>query len=593
MDQFIKRTILPYISEAPEKLQYISKERFKWWMGLSKENQSAHLKEHPDGDIAKLVKAGKLKFKGAEQPEQSSNMRKPVAKLPNEQQPDEPSPEEKEAAKEERLKKTRAINHPGERVVVKDKTLKKTDTVKSPYWRAPSKVSNEEWYDKHKDSLFEDRYTNPTWVKFNQKIPVKYFDFIERAMNSKYNSGMKISSFISGGTGAGTIKSQSGEILTLMASTMNDDDWKQYKSHLLKTARNRNNPIITPDWIDAADDNRKAIFKRLQREFKGIDIPNDIVAGAWDVKEEVEDGLGMNDYKKNKGFSTDMYLKIRHKGEDRLFEQSLKKSANVNLTNSSTKKFKSWDKDTPDELLPEVYGKKQAEKLSSYMKEHSVKIEKFLKDFKYLDPDNKTYKEIMKDSDGDINNLMSASDRSSRRAINNIIKLLSERNDESAKSLLNDLYDDERTYRKNACHAIMNNLKLKTGMLNDIRENLPLRSVAEGEEGIAIGDLSLDKFTMKEMFGTNNWDSIKDHMDVKTVGKETYLIYSGENKDKEDIKIASVGIREDGIGFSGGTIKFELKLHPHFVKKLKEADESVLMDSVDYIIKKLSQKYLF
>ena len=49
----------------------------------------------------------------------------------------------------------------------------------------------------------------------------------------------------------------------------------------------------------------------------------EIVATAWDVENEVET-MGLSDYKNNKGFSTDMYIKVKKPdGEEVLDETRL------------------------------------------------------------------------------------------------------------------------------------------------------------------------------------------------------------------------------------------------------------------------------
>ncbi len=71
-----------------------------------------------------------------------------------------------------------------------------------------------------------------------------------------------------------------------------------------------------------------------------------------------------------------------------------------------------------------------------------------------------------------------------------------------------------RDYTTNATRAIVENPKLKAGMLEGIRKEFPLKSVGEGEETMAIGDLSLDPDTMKELFGTSDFEKIKENLVV-------------------------------------------------------------------------------
>lgn len=80
----------------------------------------------------------------------------------------------------------------------------------------------------------------------------------------------------------------------------------------------------------AATQSRKAIIDRLEKQYgEGTTI----VASSWDAEGEVE-AMGIQNYKENKGFSTDMYLRVRKpNGEEVLDEISLKKSKDVNFLN--------------------------------------------------------------------------------------------------------------------------------------------------------------------------------------------------------------------------------------------------------------------
>ena len=105
-----------------------------------------------------------------------------------------------------------------------------------------------------------------------------------------------------------------------------------------------------------------------------------------------------------------------------------------------------------------------------------------------------------------------------------------------------------------------------------IREEFPLKAVSEGEETMAIGDMSLDKDTMVEIFGTSNYDDIKEKL-VSEPGPPPFLGYQAD-VGGDVIPIAEVGIREDGVGY-GGQIKFEMKLDSRFAKTLKAATSKV------------------
>ena len=111
-------------------------------------------------------------------------------------------------------------------------------------------------------------------------------------------------------------------------------------------------------------------------------------------------------------------------------------------------------------------------------------------------------------------------------------------------------------------------------MLKEIASEFPLKGVSDEEESMAIGDMSLDKVTMKEIFGTDNYDDIKENLVAET-GEDgkPYLGYKASVAD-EVIPIAQIKIREDGTNY-GGQFKFEMILHKDFAKRLKSANEIV------------------
>ena len=129
--------------------------------------------------------------------------------------------------------------------------------------------------------------------------------------------------------GAGQISAQAGELMTMMGVSMSDDDFDKFTDSLLKHEESliESNPdlkkeakrIVTKSWINSARNNRKAIVNRIKKEYSNSEIINT----SWDTKDDVE-SLGLEDYNTNKGFSTDMYIKIKTAdGEEILDEVSL------------------------------------------------------------------------------------------------------------------------------------------------------------------------------------------------------------------------------------------------------------------------------
>ena len=84
---------------------------------------------------------------------------------------------------------------------------------------------------------------------------------------------------------------------------------------------------------------------------------------------------------------------------------------------------------------------------------------------------------------------------------------------------------------------------------------------------------SLDKKTMKDIFGTDDYSKLKENL-VAEDGPPPFIGYKIESSG-EIFAIADIVIREDGRGY-GGQFKFEMQLNQKsFAKRLEQAQKSV------------------
>jgi hypothetical protein len=409
----------------------------------------------------------------------------------------------------------------------------------------------------------------------NPKFPKRYIKAIERMLNSRATSETaKWSHFSDIPGGAGKISAQAGELITMMGSTMSDDEWNQFKKTILdyETELIKNNPnlkkpanrIIDKSWVDAADKSRTVIQNRLKKKY-GDDV--EIVAGAWDSKEEVE-AMGLENYKENKGFSTDVYFRVKTAdGTEILDEVSLKKSKDVNFLNSGAGKFEEWDDNLPDDINQNIYRDTQRKRNNSFIAQNRDEVDKFLNSpegaevIKEMERKGLTFEDAIK---GD--------SRDKQKILWLCAVEMAKRGNDNAKKVVIEADKAHKEFQEKAINAIATNEKMKEGMLQTIKEEFPLKSVSDGEETMAIGDMSLDKDTMKEIFGTSDYDEIKEKL-VAEPGPPPFLGYRAE-VGSDVIPIAEVAIREDGVGY-GGQIKFEMKLDKRFADRLKSATKSV------------------
>ena len=463
----------------------------------------------------------------------------------------------------------------------KNKSLKKGDPTKTDEFNKgllPSDIDFEKRNKKYANPIPPQPYKLPENIIKNAKFPKKYVSALERMMNTKpTGDGTKWTHYSDIPGGQGQISAQAGELMSMMGVTMNDDEFEeftnsllQHESELIKNNENlktEGSRIVTKSWITASKNNRTAILNRIKTQY-----PNStIMASAWDTKDDVE-AIGLSEYNANKGFSTDVYFKIKKEnGEEILDEVSLKKSSEVNFLNSGAGKFMEWDDNLPDEINQNVYKENQRQRLVKYGNIFKKDIENLLsKD----DRTSKLLKNVFESKNISFEDALvdlekGKGSRGKTKVILECIKALANDGNKDALSYLKTNDELHREFQTKAILAITENPKMKAGMLNEIRSEFPLKAISDGEETMAIGINSLDKPIMKSIFGTDDFDEIKEKLTAES-GPPPFLGYKA-NIGSKIIPLAKIEIREDGVGY-GGNIKFEMKLDARFAKVLAKAN---------------------
>lgn len=474
----------------------------------------------------------------------------------------------------------------------KDKSVKQGDPTKSEVYSMdlpPDEVDFQKRNVKFANPTPPDVYKMPDFMKNNPKFPKKYLTALERMMNTQpKGDATKWQHYSDIAGGAGQISAQAGELMTMMGATMSDNEWNEFSNSLLqheaslkenhpdvfmkkdkKTGKYKDNPgsrVVDGSWVKAATQSRKAIQDRLKKQYgDGVEI----VAGAWDTQDDVE-AMGLSNYNDNKGFSTDMYLKVKKpNGEEVLDEVSLKKSTNVNFLNSGAGKFNEWDPDLPDEINPSVYVQKARERNISYVSRNRQKIEDLLKGSK-----GKDIAAVLKSKKLTLDQALEGNSRDKQKVLWTAINALAKAGDKSASEIVARDDREHREFQENSVKAITENPKMKEGMLSEIRSEFPLKAVSEGEETMAIGPYSLDKETMKAIFGTDDYDKLKENLVAESSPEGPFVGYRIQSSG-EVFKVADIVIREDGRGY-GGQFKFEMKLNQKgFANQLRKAQTEV------------------
>ena len=520
-----------------------------------------------------------------------------------------------QAGKEDENPSTKSEPQANGYVGEKDKSLKQGDPTKSEVYSMdlpPDEADFQKRNAKFANPTPPEPYKMPDFMKNNPKFPKKYLTALERMLNTQpKGAATKWQHYSDIAGGAGQISAQAGELMTMMGATMSDKEWNEFSNSILKHEQElkdnhqsvfmkknkagkwEDNPgsrVVDSSWVKAATQSRKAILGRLKDQYgDGVEI----VAGAWDTKDDVE-AMGMSDYSENKGFSTDMYLKVKKpNGEEVLDEVSLKKSTYVNFLNGGAGSFSKWDPDLPDEINQAVYAQKAQERNTSYVSNNIDKINELLKT-----PKGKEIAAVLKSKKFDsveqiLDPNTKGASRDKQKVLWTAINALADAGDKSAKEIVDRDKREHAKFQEESVKAITENPKMREGMLNDIRSEFPLKAVSEGEETMAIGPFSLDKKTMKAIFGTDDYDKLKENLvaeppkqkldkkgkpmfdkNGEPVMTAPYIGYKIETSG-EVFPVADIGIREDGRGY-GGQFKFEMKLNQKgFADRLRKAQSEV------------------
>jgi len=481
----------------------------------------------------------------------------------------------------------------------KDKSLKQGDPSKTEEYQRELPPDDKEFADRNKkfaNPIPPEPYKLPEDIVKNPKFPKKYLTALERMANTQpKGNATKWQHFSDIPGGAGQVSAQAGELMTMMGASMSDKEFESFSNSLLEhekalieknpSMKKEGNRIVTKSWIEATKQSRKAIRDRIADQYgEGTEI----IATAWDTKSDVE-AMGLSDYEKNKGFSTDMYMKVRKPdGTEVMDEVSLKKSTKVNFLNSGAGSFEKWDANLPDEINQNVYRDKARARNIDFVKNNKKEVEDFIKSDK-----GEPIRKLMESKGVTLEEALEGNSRNKQNVLYSSIKEMAKNGNKDAQAIKDIDDNNHNEFCKKSVEAIVDNPKMKAGMLEDIRNEFPLKAVSDGEETMAIGPNSLDKKTMEKIFGTSDYEKLKENLVAEPprqlIGKDGKPVFDVNGEPKmsnpfigykieasgEVFAVADIKVREDGRGY-GGQFKFEMTLNQKsFAKRLEQAQKDV------------------
>lgn len=330
------------------------------------------------------------------------------------------------------------------------------------------------------------------------------------------------------------------------------EELKELRNALSKTRDNEN---IVPKEYNLSEYNRQenealeTNFKRLNSEIRNLDLDK-LNTPATEIFTEYFDDGNFSDDIKERFFNSDGTPKIDPK-TGKMDPADIKQGIDKDEYERAKSLLSASNKEASDGEI--------ADKIKRIMKKEKIK-------------DWSTFVDKLESGDlklklRDKNKIM----------LNAILATKTETGEKHRK----DMKQRERDFAKNAIGAISKDPVMKAGTLKSLRNNFPLKDVSEGSESMIIGDSVFSKSVLGKMFGTNDFNQIKDKLVVEIDSSgQPYLGYSvevdtdGNGESDNIIPISDINVRADGLGY-GQTIKHEMKLRKDFFKRLQSVNEEM------------------
>tara|TARA_R110002020_G_scaffold81172_2_gene201888 strand:+ start:1 stop:1956 length:1956 start_codon:yes stop_codon:yes gene_type:complete len=486
------------------------------------------------------------------------------------------------------------------------------------------KTSRDDFNKKNEDNQTKNVYTLPDGIKNNPKIPKKYTQLLERVLNTNRNADDntdKADYYGLEGVGMGQLESNIGELMTMMTTTLRRKDRQEFFSgiedHLAKTKYEKQTTHVSDKWVKAAKENSSAILRLFYDRYNQ---DYEIEAGAWDIEEEVRE-MGY-DYGE-KGFSTDIFFKLKTKTGDVFPEISLKQGLQANLLNTTVGSvFKELE--LPIHLKQSTFSDNEVANNDYYYQTNQTNVREFINNIDVTDKEFlKLAKEVgmimsnnqpvgadrivsqlkemvtnvqedLLSDDGlviDRNYVGSirqagektkggftAGKKETLKPLFMLARIMDRQGDDTASEFVKSQDKLGKDYAKNILKEVNKNEEVKAAVLTSVQKKLPLKSVANGEEDIVLGQYNLTKKTLKGIFGTDDWNEIKENLEVDAESIPPVIQYSGIVRNTETkIPISTIKVREDGIGYKGAH-KFDMLLDTSFAKRVKSTSDSLYGD---------------
>ena len=542
-------------------------------------------------------------------------------------------PKEKEEKKDKTLKQDIDYNNPPETITndspPSDEDFKNNKRIKEhTYNPSEIEVGGQKVSLPITQKTLESIFKTPP-----HKFPKRYLKTLERILNTQQidANNPKITEFLNSKNerekvGAGQISAQASELLMLMATSLPDAEANVLFELLEKTvdATEGSNQILDKEWIGASRGMRNSALKNI-REVLGDDAV--VEFSGWDSTMDWEDGIGMSDVAKNKGFSTDTVFRVKTPdGKSYIAEVSNKKDLNIflgspsaagpekkmmengveieesrqagkytenakkrsderinNTTQDDLDKLEKMDNMSDEELIE--YLSKLPDELRQMFttgdKKKGLKLKPIAR--KYLkmkdiplpwDTSNSEWVEKAKEIGFPIGTQKGAN----KGAIfmNYLLyadELNNGKEDGPAMNFINNQVGiiGKEPFPKGSQRDVQNHFvenlhkpESRAAVMGTIKEKFPLKNLLDGEETMSLGSFRLSPDICQEIFGTTDYNKIEENLDIKKDEDGNYFLSYTVEVDGKKEEIEIAKIGARGKGIGYSNITMEMSMSPQF-----------------------------
>lgn len=128
---------------------------------------------------------------------------------------------------------------------------------------------------------------------------------------------------------------------------------------------------------------------------------------------------------------------------------------------------------------------------------------------------------------------------------------------------------------QDAAQTLVKDKEYRKMLLRKLQEAIPLKTMTEGVETMQIDSMYITQEHMGKLFGTTNWNDIRQYLDVQVINGEGVLVYKAKGvATNKAISIAKIGIREKGRGYDGNPA-LEVKPSDEFQSEMRRIENEL------------------